>query len=101
MFNHLKHRSSSTKIRHEKLRQIHTADFVLAYKRRRKSMVKEDGSKLDDETERQRFYNELRAQGILVNVDDDPTVSIIHCICCKVLLKIRFETYMQFCNIFI
>lgn len=40
-------------------------------------MAKEDSNKLDDETERRRFYNELRAHGILVDVDDDPTVSII------------------------
>lgn len=55
-------------------RKLDTVDFVLAYKRQR--MVTEDGSKLDDETERRKFYHELRAHGILVNIDDDPTVSI-------------------------
>lgn len=73
MFDHLKHRNSSTEIRHRKLRRINNVDFVLAYKRQRRA---EDGGKPNDETERRRFYYELRAHGILVNVDDDPTVSI-------------------------
>lgn len=78
MFDRLKHRSSSTELRRAKLRRIHTVDFVLAYKRRRRAEAKEVGARLDDETERRRFYNELRANGILVNVDDDPTVSTIY-----------------------
>lgn len=68
-----KHQKSSTKFSDEH-RKINTVDFVLAYKRQR--LVKEDESKLDDETERQKFYHALRAHGILVNIDDDPTVSI-------------------------
>jgi len=59
---------------HVEHRKLNTVDFVLAYKRQR--IVTEDNSKLDDETERQKFYQELRAHGILVNIDDDPTVSI-------------------------
>lgn len=68
-----KHQKSSTKFP-DGHRKFNTVDFVLAYKRQR--MVKEDDSKLDDETERRKFYHALRAHGILVNIDDDPTVSI-------------------------
>lgn len=51
-------------------------DFVLAYQRQRKVTAQENDNTLVDETERQRFYQELREQGIMVNVDDDPVVSI-------------------------
>jgi len=71
-FLYNKHRKSSTKIPDEH-RKFNTVDFVLAYKSQR--IVKKDDSKLDDETERRKFYQELRAHGILVNIDDDPTVS--------------------------
>jgi len=70
---YIKHRDSSTKM-HVEHRKLNTVDFVLAYKRQR--IVTEDDSKQDDESERQKFYQELRAHGILVNIDDDPTVSI-------------------------
>lgn len=58
--------------------QKNAVDFVLAYKSRRKVAAKDEGHKLDDEIERRRFYRELRAHGIWVNVDDDPTVSVDH-----------------------
>lgn len=70
---YIKHRDSSSKM-HVEHRKLNTVDFVLAYKR--KQIVTEDDSKLHDETERQKFYQELRAHGISVNIDDDPTVSI-------------------------
>jgi len=70
---YIKNRDSSTKM-HVEHKKLHTVDFVLAYKRQRRAA--EDDSQLDDETERQKFYQELRAHGILVNIDDDPTVSI-------------------------
>lgn len=72
-FMYIKHRDSSTK-RAVEHRQLITVDFVLAYKRQ--INVTENDNKLDDETERQKFYHELRAHGVLVNIDDDPTVSI-------------------------
>ena len=76
MFIHvlyIKHRDSLTKmyVEHRKLNNV---DFVLAYKRQR--MVTENDSKLVDETERRKFYHELQEHGVLVNIDDDPTVSI-------------------------
>jgi hypothetical protein len=71
-FLYIKNRNSSIKM-HVERRTLNTVDFVLAYKRQRK--MAENDSKLDDETERRKFYHELQAHGILVNVDDDPTVS--------------------------
>lgn len=56
---------------------LNNVDFVLAYRRHRKARSKNDmHDNRTDELERRRFYCELRANGILVNVDDDPTVSI-------------------------
>lgn len=70
---YIKHLESSIKM-HVERRTLNTVDFVLAYKRQLK--VDENDSNLNDETERRKFYHELQAHGILVNVDDDPTVSI-------------------------
>lgn len=73
----LKHRTSSIKSP-EKHRWINKVDFVLAYQKHRKDKVSKDAAndKMDGDIQRQRFFDELRSHGILVNVDDDPTVSI-------------------------
>lgn len=73
----LKHTDSSAESSGNR-RQANSVDFVLAYDRRRKVATKTNtDNKRDDETERRLFYRELRANGILVNVDDDPTVSTL------------------------
>lgn len=78
----LKHRTFSAKS-DEKHRWRNTVDFVLAYQKHRKDKVSQDAdsNKMDDDIQRQRFFGELRSHGILVDVDDDPAVSIhIACI---------------------
>ncbi|XP_025191123.1 anoctamin-5-like [Melanaphis sacchari] len=78
-------RDSSIKM-HVERRTLNTVDFVLAYKRQRK--VAENKSKLDNETERRKFYHELQAHGILVNIDDDPTCSLDAGRTCFALLQL-------------
>ncbi|XP_026815958.1 anoctamin-5-like [Rhopalosiphum maidis] len=81
----IENRNSSIKM-HVERRTLNTVDFVLAYKRQRN--IAENDSKLDDETERRKFYNELQAHGILVNVDDDPTCSLDAGRTCFALLQL-------------
>lgn len=74
----LKRRNCSSAKNHgkHKSRLNDSVDFVLAYNRsqRKVTVGKDDGQLVDDETERRLFYSELNAHGILVNIDDDPTV---------------------------
>ncbi|VVC37510.1 Anoctamin,Anoctamin, dimerisation domain [Cinara cedri] len=67
-----------------------TVDFVLAYNRSQQNVKsgKEDRQLLDDETERQFFYRELKAHGILVNIDDEPTYSLDAGRTCFALLQL-------------
>lgn len=73
----LKHRASSIKT-NEKHNRINTVDFVLAYQKHQKDKVSDNvaNDEMDDDYQRRRFFCELQSHGILVNVDDDPTVSI-------------------------
>lgn len=72
----LKHQHIFSSKIHGRHKRTNTVDFVLAYQRLQKITNNRDINKVNDEIERQRFYRELRASGIMVNVDDDPTVSI-------------------------
>lgn len=77
---HLKYRSDSSVESHGKHKRANAVDFVLAYRRKRRMNTDkedDDNTGLKDDAERQKFYRKLREHGILVNVDDDPTV----CIC--------------------
>lgn len=72
----MKHKNSAVESSGNR-RQANNVDFVLAYNRHRNVTTRQDAdNKRDDETERRLFYQELKANGILVNVDEDSTVSI-------------------------
>lgn len=85
-FLRLKHRTSSIKSP-EIHRRVSTVDFVLAFQKHRKDKESKDAAndKMGDDIQRQRFFGALRSHGILVNVDDDPTVSIYLRVCINVL----------------
>lgn len=77
---HLKDKSDSSVKSHGKHKHANAVDFVLAYRRKRRMNTGKEGdddTELNYDAERQKFYRKLREHGILVNVDDDPTV----CIC--------------------
>lgn len=76
---HLKYQSDSSVKSHGKHKRANAVDFVLAYRRKRRMNTSKEGDddiERNDDAERQKFYRKLREHGILVNVDDDPTVRI-------------------------